>query len=842
MLDKIFMQILDMSITGSVVIAVVLAARLLLKKFPKVISYGLWFAVLFRLLCPVSIETEVSVVPEITPVEDTYELADVPISFADAGIAAYQAVGDALNGGIDMQRVPTTNFNEQGNVEYVSADWGDIWVLFGKYVWVAGVATMAIYSVLSYWKLKKQLAVQVKLLDNIYIADGIATPFVIGFIRPKIFLPGTLGEKEQAYIIAHEQYHIRRFDHIIKMLAFLALALHWFNPLVWLAFLLASRDMEMSCDEAVIRKFGPEVRAEYSASLLTLATGKRVVSGIPLAFGEGDPKGRIRNLAKWKKPVLWITAVAAVLCVVLVICLLTDPTGEEEPNQGTEPTVATTVPQQTQQTEATVPTTELQSTYPPETTVPVITGPGSDIDFRMIALETKYPFIFDSNDQWIREYLSQYDYVDVSQLKHGGFYVLDFKTNEIRTLFGEGTQFLRETPNTAFFVMNGEKLMRTDYYAEKVETIYEAQFGTIIGAERFNEFMCLVEAGRVICLNLLTYEIENVYLCEGAVGAFLHTPTQLIWRTEDWQYYLIDRTAGTQRRISEVEVDMLISGLKLSDTVTKPIDYAMPDGIPGVVTYAQKLEELSQNYTPQQAAADGCVVMIDGDVWANEDIWIAYTVADSRGENVKVRLADYDGTGKFKRLYELVSIKQGYLYRLLDKGSVVVHHYRWLGIDGDGDCDGDTYNMFKVYALTNEPMWKIIKGVPYDDSTWEGGSVMVFCNLYQRYDYAPIPHHLQSAELKNQSGTVAVIWDRNKLEKLMELLAPAEGYPDWPKTVVEGATLVLTGADGTKVEAMMMANSTMIEIDGVFYNYDPGWKEIYTVEDVLSLFGLSEMP
>ncbi len=649
MLDRVFMQILDMSKTASIVILVVLAARFLLKKAPKVISYALWTTVLLRLLCPVNIEAPMSVMPEITPVEDTYELADAPISFAGAGVAAYQAVGDALNGGLGVQHIPTTQKDMEGNVEYVTADWWDVWILFGQYVWLTGVAVMAICSMISYWKLRKQLAVTVLLRDNIYIADDIGSPFVIGFVRPKICLPGTLSEKEQEYIILHEQHHIKRWDPAVKIVAYLALMLHWFNPLVWLAFILASRDMEMSCDEAVIRKLGAEVRGDYSASLLALATGKRIISGTPLAFGEGDPKGRIRNLAKWKHPVLWITAVVAVLCLVLAICLLTDPIGTEEPMEGTEPTAETTLPQQTQQTEATVPTMEPQPAYP-------------------------------------------------------------------------------------------------------------------LGTTDFTE-------------------------------------------------------------------------------PTEPTQPEIPDGIPGVVTYSKDLEELPQNYTPQQAAADGCVVMIDGDVWANEDIWRFYTVACSRAENVKVRLADYDGSGKIKRLYELVGTKQGHLYRLLDDGTVTEQHYKWLVGDGDGDFEGDTYNMFQVYALTNEqPMWKLMKGVPYDDSTWGDSAVMAFCNLYMRYEHPPIPNRLQCAEIRNADGTAAVIWDQNKLEKLVEILGPAEGYSDWPKTIVWGSTLILTGTDGTKVEVRMMRYSAMIEIDGVFYNYDPGWKEIYTIEDVLSLFGLSEMP
>ena len=192
-------------------------------------------------------------------------------------------------------------------------------------IWMMGVLAMGIYSIVSYLKLRFKLRVAIPLRENIFIADDIKSPFVVGLIRPRIYLPCNLSEKEQEYIILHEKHHTKRLDHVMKALAFIALAIHWFNPLVWVAFILSGKDMEMSCDEAVIRKVGSHVRADYSASLLTLATGRRIIAGTPLAFGEGDTKGRIHNLAKWKKPARWIVILSVVLCLILAVCLLTNP-------------------------------------------------------------------------------------------------------------------------------------------------------------------------------------------------------------------------------------------------------------------------------------------------------------------------------------------------------------------------------------------------------------------------------------------------------------------------------------------------------------------------------------
>ncbi len=326
MLDRLFMQVLDMSRAAAIVILCVLAARLLLRRAPKAFSYALWAVVLFRLLCPVTPETKVAVVPELRSTAAQYTLADQPISFAGATQAAAEAAYSAVTGGSGtaaapesaprpVQQIETERRDEQGTAATVTADRWEVWILFGKYVWCAGVILMALGSGISFLRLKRRLREAVPLRDNIYLADSIGSPFVLGLLRPKIYLPSTLSLREQGYIIRHEQVHIRRLDPLWKALGFLALCLHWFNPLVWLAFILAGRDMEMSCDEAVMRTLESDIRADYSASLLSLATGRRIIAGTPLAFGEGDPRCRIRNILRWRQPKRWISVLAALLAV-----------------------------------------------------------------------------------------------------------------------------------------------------------------------------------------------------------------------------------------------------------------------------------------------------------------------------------------------------------------------------------------------------------------------------------------------------------------------------------------------------------------------------------------------
>ncbi len=315
-------KLLNMSLTASVAIVLVILLRLLLKKAPKVISYALWGVVLFRLLCPVSIGSNFSVYNLFdAPAQESGTITSV-IEYVPSNIVHTEypsvalpvpGISDAINEALPQGR------------EQLVADPLEAPMSITTYIWMIGVLVMAIYSIVSYVRLRRKLSVVVPLRDNIFIADDIKSPFVVGLFRPKIYLPCNLGDKEQEYIILHEQHHIKRLDHVMKALAFLALAIHWFNPLVWVAFILASKDMEMSCDEAVIRKIGGDVRADYSASLLTLATGRRIIAGTPLAFGEGDTKGRINNLSKWKKPAVWVVLIAVVACAVLAVTVLTNP-------------------------------------------------------------------------------------------------------------------------------------------------------------------------------------------------------------------------------------------------------------------------------------------------------------------------------------------------------------------------------------------------------------------------------------------------------------------------------------------------------------------------------------
>ena len=319
-LKDLFAGVVNMSLTASAVILCVLIVRLGLRKAPKVFSYALWVVVLFRLLCPVSVSVDVAV-PGLagSPVKAVSENVS-RVEFLTAGEeAALKPVGG---------QAAATALKETGPETEAVLAW----------VWLAGVGVMAVYGLGSLARLKKMTREAARLYENVYEADGLGTAFVMGLVRPRIYLPSGLGEEERRFVLLHEGHHLKRGDHVWKMAAFLALSVHWFNPLVWAAFLLSEKDMEMSCDEAVLKCLEEDGRCAYSQTLLRVSSGKKKIA-MPLAFGEGNVKERVKHVLNWKRSRRWMTAVCGVLCVGVLVACGVNPAVETTGPAETAPTV-----------------------------------------------------------------------------------------------------------------------------------------------------------------------------------------------------------------------------------------------------------------------------------------------------------------------------------------------------------------------------------------------------------------------------------------------------------------------------------------------------------------------
>ena len=346
-MSRLFIETVNMSISASWLVLAVLLLRFVLKKAPKWLTVLLWAVVAVRLICPISVQSEVSMVPSAQTIPPSVLTDSIPA--IHSGIHAFNSVVNPML--------------QEAVIEKGSNSLQD-WIPVVSVLWGIGVLAMLIYSAVSFFRVKRRVRTAVLLRENLYQSETVASPFVLGFLRPKIYLPFRMDESELSHVIAHEQAHIRRKDHWWKPVGFAILAMHWFNPLMWLGYTLLCRDIELACDEKVIKTLSAEERADYSQALLHCSVGRRMIAFCPLAFGEVSVKDRVKSVLSYKKPAFWILLVGILLSAVLAVCFLTDPKDKAEPS------------------ESTVPVTE---EIPPETKEPL------DVD----SLRKKFPMYFD---------------------------------------------------------------------------------------------------------------------------------------------------------------------------------------------------------------------------------------------------------------------------------------------------------------------------------------------------------------------------------------------------------------------------------------------------------------
>ena len=315
-MSELFLKIVNRSIAASWIVIAVLILRFCLKKAPKWVNVLLWGIVAVRLIFPFSIESALSLIPSAETVSPSIMMETAPS--VQTGVPALDQV---INPVIDHSLSPAPG---------ASANPLQIWISVMAAVWLAGAAALLLYSAISYWRLRRRVreAVILRDRDNIYQSENAGSPFVLGIIQPKIYLPYSVDSGALAYVIAHEQAHIRRGDHWWKPLGFLLLTVHWFNPLLWLGYILLCRDIELACDEKVIREMGSEQRADYTQALVSCSVSRRSIAACPLAFGEVGIKERVKSVMNYKKPAFWIVLASVVVCAVAAVCFLTDPKTE----------------------------------------------------------------------------------------------------------------------------------------------------------------------------------------------------------------------------------------------------------------------------------------------------------------------------------------------------------------------------------------------------------------------------------------------------------------------------------------------------------------------------------
>lgn len=311
-MNELFLKIINMSISASWLILAVLILRLVLKKAPKWVNVLLWGIVAVRLICPLSFESALSLIPSSETIPLDIEMAAKPT--IDSGVPAINSVvNPVLSSFAPPQHVLT------------SANPLQIWIPILNIIWLIGVGALLLYTAVSYWRLCRKVDTAVRYKGNIFQSENVSSPFVLGIIKPRIYLPFNMNGQDLEHVVAHEQAHIRRKDHWWKPLGFLLLTIHWFNPLMWLAYVLLCRDIELACDEKVIKELGNEQRADYMQALVACSVNRRMIAACPLAFGEAGVKERVKSVMNYKKPAFWVIIIAVIICVGVAACFLTNP-------------------------------------------------------------------------------------------------------------------------------------------------------------------------------------------------------------------------------------------------------------------------------------------------------------------------------------------------------------------------------------------------------------------------------------------------------------------------------------------------------------------------------------
>ena len=310
-MSDLFLKIVNMSISASWLVAAVLILRLVLKKAPKWVNVLLWGIVAVRLICPFSFESALSLIPSAETFPE--KIISGPSFDVQTGITPIDNrindyLGDRYFEGVT---VPTNNGNNVMTILTI--------------VWIIGILLLVAYTVISYWRLHREIDTAVRYKDNIFQSENVSSPFVLGLIKPRIYLPFKLDGQDMEHVVAHEQAHIRRKDHWWKPLGFLLLTIHWFNPLMWLAYVLLCRDIELACDEKVIKRLSNEQRADYTQALVACSVNRRMIAACPLAFGEVGVKDRVKSVMNYKKPAFWVIIIAVIVCVGVAVCFLTNP-------------------------------------------------------------------------------------------------------------------------------------------------------------------------------------------------------------------------------------------------------------------------------------------------------------------------------------------------------------------------------------------------------------------------------------------------------------------------------------------------------------------------------------
>ena len=442
-MSDVFLKLVNLSIAASWLILAVILVRFLLKKAPKWISCVLWALVAFRLVCPFSLESALSLIPSSETINTSHYTAR---PYIQSGIDIIDNTANSYLGSHYFEGVTVAPSDSPLNpINVIST------------IWIIGIAVMLLYALISYIRLKKSVGVSIPVKDNIFACDEVKSPFILGIIKPLIYVPSSMEGETLDYVITHEMTHIKRRDHWWKPFGFLLLAVYWFNPLCWLAYILLCRDIEMACDEKVIRDMDKGSVAAYSQAILDCSFPRRSIAACPLAFGEVGVKERVKSVLNYKKPAFWIIVVAVVLCIVLAVCFLTNPQKE---NAGKLPKI-----------------------YPYSYGVAEVTYEASGYNFSMVAQDNT-PVYKITEDMML---MSEFEYSAGEWTELGSLSELELTNENFDNLFKSSSTWFSKYETAEYFRKNNAHAWFVIYQQEYLYYVLQQKNGEVLLAYGYND-------------------------------------------------------------------------------------------------------------------------------------------------------------------------------------------------------------------------------------------------------------------------------------------------------------------------------------------------------------------
>ena len=734
-MGKLFISVLEMGLRGSVVIGAVLLVRLLLRRAPAVARYALCGLVAVALVVPFRFETGLSLMPAARE-EAPATVIRVPTP--------------------QGERAPTEVRPEQAPENFVmltrpEAETKNVSLkTVAAWVWLGGAGGMLLWAAASWLRLFRKVRAAVRLEENIYLCDHIPSPFVLGLFRPRIYLPSDLPGELRGPVLAHERGHIFRWDHAARLLAWGILSAYWWDPLVWVAFLVFCRDMEMACDEWVVRGLDREEVRRYSEALIACSLPKASLSACHLAFGEVGLKARIKNILNYKKPGLWISLAAVVLAAVVALCFLTERPAAEQTPQEMDP--------QTSWTDVRAEALEGAEFGPSDESLPA--DPGVEPPLELTGALSP----------------------------EGARALADFRD-------GSGYQFFSDEASELVRLLNA--LTAEDF-------IYESQLSPVLS-------VTLTASGRDV---------------------YLESDTDLVVLVHE----------GIRWGIRNGELSEF---LQLLYSVT---DYEEQNIVP--------LQDVRHHYSMEEAMIDGCVIQEDGVLRHNAHVWEDFWTACRTGGPATVRI--WERTGDRTLVWDLSFDGASYCRYVYEDGVLSTQRWEYLHCFSGDAGEEDRYH-YDHYILTDDP-----------DCTWDEGSHTLHhsdghgsghhgghqsgqtysghhavCSSYTYYPDRPtLPGTLDKVEMVLDGKVILATVVPESLARLEVFFANAEETYE-PKTYNPGPELVLSFAEGESLRIVLDLNYDLFILDGVFYDYGPGYTDegsYNALPELLACFSITEWP